>query len=73
MPDIKKNSMETLRVQLTEYKNHKLVDIRVFFETAEGELKPTRKGVTLNTELIDWLIDALKNIKKELPEKQKGG
>lgn len=73
MPEIQKNAIETLKVQLTEYKGHELVDIRVYYRTANDELAPTRKGVTISPALIPWLKTALEEIEREYQAKKKGG
>ena len=47
-----KNSAEEVRTQLTEYKGCRLIDLRVWNKPGEGEdLRPTKKGLTLNVEL----------------------
>lgn len=60
---IGKNAQEEIRVQLTEFKGHDLLDVRVWTkpgsseETAEG--KPTKKGLTVKPDIIPELIEAL--------------
>ena len=48
MKEIRKNKSEVIRIQLKEYKEHKLIDIRVWYEDEYGEYKPTKKGITFN-------------------------
>ena len=42
-----KNATEVIRLSLTEYRGHKLVDIRVYYSDDEGQFRPTKKGVSL--------------------------
>lgn len=39
-------------VTLSEFKGNSYIDVRKYYEANEGELKPTRKGITFNP--IDW-------------------
>lgn len=68
----KKNAYETIVIQLTEFKGKELLDLRIWYDSDEGEgaLKPSPKGITISRELIPELkkgIDlALKEYEKEL-------
>lgn len=46
-----KNATEVVRVSLTEFRGHKLIDIRVYYSDDEGQYKPTKKGVSLSVGL----------------------
>ncbi|MCZ6875177.1 MAG: transcriptional coactivator p15/PC4 family protein [bacterium] len=39
-----KNATEVVRVSLTEFRGHKLIDLRVYYSDDEGQFKPTKKG-----------------------------
>jgi hypothetical protein len=60
---IGKNAGEEIKVQLTEFKGHDLLDLRVWTKpgskegTAEG--RPTKKGLTVRPDIIQELIEAL--------------
>ena len=70
----KKNDVEEVRIQLQEYKGYDLVDIRVWFTAADGqEPRPTRKGITLKTELLPDLERAVKKAVKEAGKSQEKG
>ena len=56
---IEKNSRESVVVSETEYKGNKYVDVRVFYKDTDGNLKPTRKGVSLRPEKVAELVAAL--------------
>ncbi len=51
--EFKRNAEDTLRVSLSNFRGKTYVDIRLFFEDSNGELQPTKKGVTITPELWD--------------------
>lgn len=69
---INKNAMETVVIRLSEFKGRDLIDIRVWMKPEdpreEGELKPTKKGISLGIDAIPELIQALQNAQKALKE-----
>ena len=56
---IEKNSRESIVVSETEYKGSKYVDVRIFYKDLGGNLKPTRKGVSIRPEKVSDLLAAL--------------
>ena len=48
--EVRKNDSETILVTWTETNGCDLLDVRVWYEAADGELKPSRKGLTLRPE-----------------------
>jgi hypothetical protein len=62
---IHKNSMEQLRVSLTTYKGHHLLDARTYFEDDRGEWRPTKKGLTVKVEMLSDILKALGKAMKE--------
>ncbi len=50
--DIEKNAREKIRISLTEFKGYDLVDLRVHYEDEEGNLKPTKKGISFKPEML---------------------
>ncbi len=54
-----KNAMETVRVSISEFRGKTYGDIRVYYKDDEGELKPTKKGITLAPDLIPDLRTAI--------------
>ena len=56
---IEKNSRESIVVSEIEYKGNKYIDVRVFYKDTDGNLKPTRKGVSLRPEKGAELVTAL--------------
>jgi hypothetical protein len=51
--EFKRNAEETLRISLSTFKGRTYIDIRLFYEDANGELAPTKKGITVTPELWD--------------------
>ncbi len=66
--EVLKNSRELIRVIGTEYRGHRFVDLRVYYEAENGEYRPTRKGVALSLETILPVIEFLKEGAKALKE-----
>lgn len=64
---IRKNSMEEVRVSLTSFNGHALFDVRTYadFDKAGGELRPTKKGISLSREKLPELIEALQRAADE--------
>ena len=63
---IRKNATEEIRVALTEFSGHDLVDIRVFTEYREsGEIGPTKKGVSFKIQQLGEVIQALQSAEHE--------
>jgi len=64
-----KNSREEIRVQLREFKGHQLLDIRIFYFTADGgEPKPSPKGISMSIKLLPQLQEALLEGERVLKE-----
>ena len=63
----KKTQTEVVGLQVHTWKRRRYVDIRVWIKDPEGVNKPTRKGLTLNVNLLPDLeaaVDlALKKVK----------
>jgi len=63
---IQKNHKEQLRIRLREYNGHQLLDVRVFEPDSTGRLKPSKRGVSVNVNKIDELIDGFLQARGEL-------
>ena len=63
---IKKNSRESIVISQTEFKGNDLVDIRTFFTNGEGELSPTKKGITVRLEKLDELVATLSALSQDI-------
>jgi hypothetical protein len=67
--EIDKNTKEKIRVSIDEFRGHKFISVRVYFEDDKGQWLPTKKGITLNGETIDPVIEALQKGSKKLENK----
>ena len=66
--EVKKNMKERIRVSTEEYHDRKFVDCRVYFEDEAGEWRPTKKGIALNSDCINEVIEALRKASEKLEE-----
>src|SRR3954471_16194323 len=59
---IRKNSAEEIRVGLSEYNGHDLINIRVWADPRNGgrDRIPTKAGIACNVRLLPELIEALR-------------
>jgi len=66
-----KNATEEVRASLTEYKGHKLIDLRIYYDPEDGgDRRPTKKGITIDVSLYPELKKAMLKIEKELINKE---
>ena len=70
---LEKNSRESLVINQSEFKGVKLVDVRVFYKDENGDLKPTKKGVSVRLEQLDALIKALSDLSPTAHEQKLTG
>ena len=63
---MEKNTQEEIRFSLQEYRGTDLIDIRVYFESAGGQMKPTKKGISVPVDRFDEFMECLKNVKKTI-------
>ena len=64
MIDIKKNASEVVRVERTVYNGHSLLNVRIWFKDGDV-LKPSKKGLTVRTEMAADLIKAMQHVLQE--------
>jgi hypothetical protein len=62
-----------IHVRLSRFRERDYLDVRNFYETDDGEWKPTRKGIAIPVELYDELIDALRAAKEEIAKRGSSG
>ncbi len=67
--EFKRNAEETLRISLSTFKGRTYIDIRSFYEDSNGELAPTKKGVTITPELWDEFRTGIQFAEALLQEK----
>ncbi|MDA8746658.1 transcriptional coactivator p15/PC4 family protein [Litoreibacter sp.] len=56
---IAKNSREEIRVSRDEYNGHDLINLRVFYDAGEGEMRPGKQGVAFKATLLPDVLNAL--------------
>jgi len=69
--EIEKNNSERIRIELTRYKDHDLIGLRVYYKVklTENEWGPTKKGITCKVELLPEIIKALQDAEAEARNK----
>jgi hypothetical protein len=65
-----KNATEVLRISLTEFRGHQLIDARIYYSDDEGQYRPTKKGVSLAVGLYPELKKAVLALEKILLERK---
>ena len=70
---IEKNAVEEVRVALSEFCGHELVNVRIWanYDSADSEKRPTKKGVALRIEKLPELIAALNEAQAARKEEKK--
>jgi len=63
--EIAKNGRECFRIQITDYKGARYVDVRVWYGDP-ADRKPSAKGVTLKADAIPAVIAALQEAQARL-------
>ena len=66
--EVTKNSQETIRFQITEYRGKSYADVRIFYRDSDDTLKPTRKGVTISPSLWPEFVQGIERLGAELAE-----
>ena len=56
---IPKNSREEYRVSRDDFRGHDLINIRVYFVSEDGDMRPGKQGVSFRAELLPDFVDAL--------------
>lgn len=64
--EFEKNSTESIRFTVSEFKGRELINIRVYYTDDDGELKPTKKGISFSTELFEEFLEGIDKLKKEV-------
>ncbi len=65
-----KNATEVVRISLTEFRGHKLIDLRVYYSDDEGQYRPTKKGVSIAVNLYTDFKRAMHVLEKKLLEQK---
>ncbi|MEA1871086.1 MAG: transcriptional coactivator p15/PC4 family protein [Candidatus Bipolaricaulota bacterium] len=66
---IDKGMGSQIHVRLSRFRDRDYLDIRNFYETDDGEWKPTRKGIAIPMDLYPKLMAALKEAEPLIAER----
>ena len=70
--EIEKRKDVVIRIGREELGGHEYGEIRQYIRDSYGSLKPTQKGLTFNTDILDEIIKGLLELKKSLcPDKKR--
>ena len=67
--EVSKNSQETIRFSVSEFKGKSYADMRVYFQDDHGELKPTRKGLTISPDIWPQFAEGIERLGAELSDR----
>lgn len=64
--EVTKNTQETIRFQISEFKGQQYVDIRVYYRDDSDELKPSKKGLSISPAIWSEFLKGIKRLDAEL-------
>lgn len=67
----KRNATEEVRIGVKEFRGKRYIDLRIYYMDDKGDWKPTKKGISLNTEFMPELKQAVLSLEKALAEEEK--
>ena len=67
---LEKNAFDSIVVQTTEFKGRELIDIRIFYLDSGGELKPTKKGISISPDHVPELIKLIQKAYEEIGQEE---
>lgn len=70
MATFSKNSTEKIEVKIVDWKCQDYLDIRVWYTSNGKDFMPSKKGITLNVEVLPKLMQALEKADKVLKEEE---
>lgn len=56
---IPKNSLEEIRVSLSEFNGHQLFNIRVWYRADDGDMRPGKSGLAFKVDKLPDFADAV--------------
>ena len=62
---IEKNAREEIRISLSEFNGYDLANIRVFYRTDDGDMRPGKAGLAVRLEKLPAVIEALQQAEAE--------
>ena len=67
---VEKSDSEEIQTGVREFQKRRYAEVRVWYVAADGERKPSKKGVTFNLELVETLTAALRDAGGLLDQKE---
>ena len=64
--EIQRNEKEKYRISIEEFKGHRFISCRVFFDDGTGKWLPGKQGLSLNSKTINGVVEALREASKKL-------
>jgi len=64
--EVPKNTLETIRFQMTEFKGKPYADIRAYYQAENGDWKPTKKGLMISPEIRPEFAKGIERLDGEL-------
>jgi hypothetical protein len=65
MIGIRKNDREEVRIAISPFQGKDRLDIREYFTSIDGDMRPSKKGISLPADQLDAVINALQALKTE--------
>ena len=63
---IAKNAREKIVIAETEYEGYDLIDVRVHYLDEADELKPTKKGISMQRDSFSEFAEAVQEVSEKL-------
>ena len=60
--EIPKNSREVIRVERSLFHGPTLANVRVWFRSEDGELRPSKRGIAIKVQQLSDLVSALQKV-----------
>ena len=71
--EVRKNSLEVIRVSLSEFKGKIYSDIRIYYLADDDEWKPSRKGLMIPAKQVPELRAGLQKLESMLHNQEDDG
>ena len=56
---IQKNRLEEIRVGVSDFNGHQLLNVRVWFESDDGRMRPGKAGLAFKIDRLPYFVDAV--------------
>ncbi len=66
LASFRKNAREEVHISLDEFNGHDLINIRVFYDAGNGDMRPGKQGLAIRLEQLPDLMEALAIVERSL-------